>query len=260
MQIVDQSGRPVGKPVELPSVTTILKAMPKAGMEWWGYKMGLEAVKGAVEQGLVDPALLTVDELYEEIKKHGRAQKVVTPSNNLKQSASRGTDIHDVAEKLFRGEPIPGKSQIPQEQHGYIEALLSFHETVINELKMEVVAVEVPLFSLTHRYAGTTDLILRTPSTIDSATGEPSVGHAYQVIDFKTSKAIYESHTLQSTAYKHAAIEQGYVPEDAICEGTVVRLGEKGKYQLKNSSCSLEDFLDVKKMWEFLDRQKVWTG
>ena len=41
--VVDHKGKVRGEGVSLPSVTTILGALPKEGLQWWGYKLGVHA-------------------------------------------------------------------------------------------------------------------------------------------------------------------------------------------------------------------------
>lgn len=243
LAIIDGAGNPKGRTMELPSVTTILKALPKNGLEWWGYKIGL--TEGRRLALMCPPEEFDDEGFYTEVKRLAREDKsAATPATILKGAGGRGTDVHDLAEKLFRDGDLPPKSQIPQEQLPFVEALWAFYKDM-GTLKMEVVAIEVPVFSLKHMYAGTLDLILKQ-NLVDG-------GVLYHLIDFKTSKGIYESHLIQLAAYKEAAIEMGYIPVGADVVSTVVRLG-KTKYQAKNSPATIEDFLAVKQVWQTLQK------
>lgn len=244
LSLLNSAGQPIGRTRELPSVTTILKALPK-NLSWWGYKMGLlEGRKHAI----VSPELVNLsdDDFYEELKRLAREEgSVQTPLNVMEAAGDRGTTVHDVAEQVFRDNVWPDKALIPEHLHGYVTALKRWYDARIDGKGFEVLAVEVNLASISkypYIYAGTCDLILK-----DSTD-------TYHVIDFKTSKGIYESHLLQSTAYGYAAWEEGYIPEGALVMAHVVRFGADGKYATKTSECTIEDFIDVYKVYLWLQK------
>lgn len=248
---INGAGIPVGKPYKLPSVTTILKALPKDGLQWWGYKMGLiEGRKLAAKHPIVvdsttGEAIDDTEAFYEAAKKLGREGAVITPSNSLKTAGVRGTDVHDYAEQLLKSGKPPKKEDVPPEAHGYVTALVSWYDKYVAHRNAEVVAVEVPVFSLDHRFAGTLDAILKYKHA--------DVTH-YEVVDFKTSKGIYESHLIQVAAYRHAACEQGYIPEGVPVITNVARFGADGGFEVANSPFLVDDFLAVKQVWELLAR------
>lgn len=241
LSILNIAGKPVGVPVHLVSVTTVLDALPKF-LQWWGYKLGLTAGQELLATG--EPLVgQDVDKLYEKAKTLGRQLKVTTPSNVLKKAGQRGTDIHDIAESWFKEGRIPSPDEVPVEHHGYVKALARW----IDQLPPhEVIYTELPVFSLRHRYAGTLDLLVKFKDEIGS----------YAIIDFKTSKDIYESALIQMAAYREAVYEMGLVPYSATCEATAVNLQANGEYKERDSNCTVEDFLRVKEVWEMLNRLK----
>ena len=246
VSLLNSRGEPIGKPFEVPSVTTILKALPKE-LSWWGYRIGLREGRRLASIEGYD----SLDEpgFYEEVKRLAREESAAeTPQNTLSKAGDRGTTVHDIAEQVFRDDVWPDPKLVPEELHGYIKGMKRWHDARIRGKGYEVVAVEVNLLSMEHGFAGTCDLILHDPQA-----------DMYFVIDFKTSKAIYESHLLQIAAYKHAAIEQGYIPVGPLVNGMVVRFSEDGKYATKGSECSIEDFLKVKEVWHWLCSMG-WTG
>lgn len=240
LAVINGVGQAVGKTVPLPSVTTILKAVSKGGLEWWGYKMGLLEARRLAKNGDTAIGMMSDDHFYDFVKDLGRKGEAQTPSSALKTAGARGTNIHDIAESFFKEGRVPGPAEVPEQHHGYVKALASFI-TWLGDY--ELITAETPLFSLDHRYAGTVDLVLQQ-------------GDRYVVADFKTSKAIYETHLLQATAYAHAAQEMGLVPPQGPVEAWVVRLGADGTYEVKKSNCAIEDFLGVKKAWEWQQRMK----
>lgn len=244
VSLLNSAGQAIGPQIDVPSVTTILKALPKE-LAWWGYKMGLTEGRRMAPELLTPEGPIDDDAFYEEVKRLAREEGTVrTPLNTMEEAGDRGTSIHDIAEGVFRHGVWPDPKLVPEEQHGYVTALHRWHEKRIEGQNFEVVAVEVSLLSISkypYIYAGTVDLVL-----LQKDTG------IYHVIDFKTSKAIYESHLLQSTAYGYAAQERGVIPADASWIGHVVRFGKDGKYATKSSGCNIEDFCRVYDVYNWL--------
>lgn len=255
LQIVNYHGNPVGPKTMLPSVTTILKALPKFGLDWWGHKLG---VRGAIElmRSELDAELITkitdhelplddaTELLYEAIK-----SKTDHRPDRVLESAGddRGTPVHDVAEKMLRTGKPPDYDKIPVDLHGYVNALVTWHEEKIAPFDHQVLAVETTIYSLEHECAGTLDLLIKLKLGDD---------WLFIVLDFKTSKKVYSNHLLQSTAYVSLCRERGLIPFDAPTLATVIRLGANGKAEQKNSPFTMEDFLSVKRVWEWQEAQK----
>lgn len=238
LAILNGAGESVGRHTFLPSVTTILDSLPKH-LEWWGYKLGLDAAQAMSVLG--EDLSQSTDDLYERAKELGRNDEVVTPRNTLARAGGRGTDVHHAIEQFFRSGRLPQQEMVKEEHRGYVRGFIEFWDKHKDD--HEVVAVEVPVYCLHHLYGGTLDLILKNKQT-----------NLYHVVDFKTGKSIYESALLQVTAYEHAARDLAYVPESAATNPVVVRLTEKGKHETQTSYCNLRDFLAVKGQWEVLQR------
>ncbi|MBX3498092.1 MAG: PD-(D/E)XK nuclease family protein [Alphaproteobacteria bacterium] len=128
-----------------------------------------------------------------------------------KQAAGdKGSRVHLAIERILRGEEfridtkVEDKSRSTEEIAALTE--LSYEELLCvksfidwrNEVKPEIIANEITVFSEIHGYAGTVDLICR----ID---GVP------YVIDFKTSKNVWKEYELQVSAYRQA-LENGENP------------------------------------------------
>lgn len=247
LAVIDAAGVPKGRSTQLPSVTTILKALPKYGLDWWGMKIGIKGVLELIASEELPSLDISdeeaIDEAAEAVYAKIKQRRIYTPYAVLNKAGGRGTDIHDVAETLLSTGKMPPKESIPDEQIGYAKALRAWYMGRAKHL--DVIAVEVPVFSLRFNYAGTLDAILHDPD-ID----------LYYLIDFKTSKGIYESHLLQIAAYEYAARERGYIPPDAEVLKCVVRLGVNGVHEVGNSHCDIEDFLCVMRTAEMLERLK----
>ena len=180
----------------------------------------------------------TKAELYELAKKTDHA-----PYRALRKAANRGTAVHDVAERLLRdGQLVDLDTSIASD--GYVDSLVKWHEAH-GAAEWEIVAVEAMLFSERHGYAGQCDLIAKRPDG------------TYVVADWKTSKAVFESHRIQAVAYVEAAREMGLIPADAEVEAWVVRLGADGQFETVRSTNTIDDFLAVKAVYELLrDKSK----
>lgn len=226
-----------GSETTVPSVTTILGgALPKGGLEWWGFKLGLAAALELNDR--YDQLPASLDAAYEAAKQTDHA-----PHRALKKAGSRGTDVHEVAEKLLTDGTLPNLPPGTEADEKFIDALVKWYEAH-KVASWEIVAVEARLFSTEHLFAGTTDFIAKR-------------GDTYIVGDFKTSKAIYDSHLIQTAAYAHAAREMGLIPDGAPVEQQVIRLGADGQFEVQRSAHTIDDFAAVLKVFHLLkDKSK----
>lgn len=239
LAVLNGAGAPVGKSTYLPSVTSILEALPKY-LQWWGYKLGVEATLDFMNDLPAGEPLPDVEELYKKLKE----EKKITPATVLTSAGTRGSDVHAYAEAIMRGESL--SVVVDKSVTGYCKAVDTFKEE-FDKQGWITKEVEIPVYSLQHRYAGTTDVIAYHPGM-----------DVHGILDFKTSKAIYESNFLQMEAYDFAAREMGYY--DGVSKRIVVRLGAKGKYEMKESTCGIDDFLAVKRVWEWLEKMKALSS
>lgn len=261
-------GKLVGLPVvhELPSVTTILKALYKGGLDWWGHKIGVTGALDLIREGKVDPSTLPEDIeqagalVYEQVK----AEKRFTPYAVMTKAGGRGSDVHHIAEYIIdKGHP-PSKASIPEEQHGYVKGLWDWYQKYVQSGLLEIEHSEIPCWSLTHGYAGTLDVFGRAdiPSltlseSVTDGASSPTVEKTVKrpvIVDFKTNNKgeVYESHELQTTAYGAAVEEMGICDEMPV--GFVVAISHKGAVKMVESRASLDDFLAVKRVWDAVQR------
>lgn len=214
--------------IELPSVTTVLGALPKGGLDWYGFKLGIAAVRE------VTGIAYDIDQMYERAK-----QTQFAPHRALKAAGSRGTDVHNVAEVLLREGKLDNLPKGTHADEGFVDALVRWHDRE-GVADWEMLAVEETLYSLRHLYAGTVDFIAKRPDGV------------YVVGDFKSSKAVYESHMIQAAAYAFAANELGFIPDGAKVEQHIVRLAPDGEYEVVKSLATIDDFLAVRSVWQSL--------
>ena len=200
--------------VTLDRVTSVIgKTLGKDGaLMGWAYGLGLDAGIDAAKAGL-DLAGWDRDQLKAYAKDRG-----ITPWRKRDAAASRGTAAHYVAELYASGDEAGARKvleTLDESVRGYAEAALAYLEAN----RRPIIGVERQLFSLAHRFAGTIDLLLK--EHVDRGDG-------IVVADFKTSRAVYESHAIQLGAYAIAVEELGWGP---VVGGVVILLREDGRFE-----------------------------
>jgi hypothetical protein len=107
------------------------------------------------------------------------------------ESCERGSVIHDLLAFVAGGGQYVDFSGDP-----YPVAIASAMEAQLAAAVDEIFAVELPVASVIWQYAGTVDLIYRKPGR-----------RTYTLVDYKSAKAVWPSHLLQTAAYVEAARE-----------------------------------------------------
>lgn len=179
--------------VKIPSVTTILNALPKSLQQWAADQAANHAVEHWQELSEL-PITKRVDRIR-------YAHREV-----VNRAAVRGTEIHKFGELVSRGEG----HRVPDEHRGPVEAYARF----LDEWDIDVEVTEAPLCNVSQRYAGRLDMIGRIGKR----------DNVRALIDLKTGNAIYESVVLQLAGYNGAEIwqpngpasEGPYQPVDAM--------------------------------------------
>jgi len=153
----------------VPSVTNVLSVLGKGeALTRWAAKMVAERAM-TMKHSL---ARMDDNDIVDTLKS--------APFNRSKRAADRGTDIHAYLEaRLNRLEP----EELSADAEPYKAAADDWFDYI--GASFEDVQTEVTLFN--PRYAGTTDLI----GTLDGRIN---------IVDFKTSKAIYDEAALQLSA------------------------------------------------------------
>lgn len=104
-------------------------------------------------------------------------------------SANEGTMVHEVAEKVFVGEPV----DVPLKIKPSIDALREFIDK--KDIHIDADWIEKRIIHYKERYAGTIDAL----ALIDGKFG---------VLDVKTSQEIYRDYDLQTGAYFGSLIDE----------------------------------------------------
>ncbi len=231
-------------------VTEVLKVLNKPALVGW-------AAKTAARLVLDDPATYNTPEKA--------AQGIYA---NKGESAARGSAVHLFAENVSKGTPVD-IAELPDELKGYGVAFQGF----MRMCAPKPLYVEASLYSETHGYAGTTDLIATLAD-----------GLVYD-IDFKTARGVYDENKLQLAAYRGAEIivptlpnvpcpkcdasgkvdgvkcgecaGGGFlfspVPMPAIDKAAVVLLGADGRWSITEVDTPLEPFLHLLEVWRWLN-------
>lgn len=212
---------PSTKPYEFQarSVTTLLGAGIPKTLHYWAAKQVAEFAVQHVEswRGLPYKAAF---ELLKE-----------SPWRTRDGKGEIGDKVHDFVEQ-YTGDVIGGATADPEyvlplpfdpDVLGYCNAFLAFNK----KWKPEYTHSEVTIYSRTHRYAGSTDNI----ANFDFEDGR---GPVPTIIDYKTSKRVYDDVGFQLVAYAKgdfiAGDDDEELPLPEIRDGLVVRLGPDGKY------------------------------
>lgn len=163
----------------VPSVTTILNALPKELKQWAADC----AANFAIEHW---------DELAEQPITKRLDRMRYAHRDIVKAAALRGTEIHDLGELVAKGEKV----QVPDEHRGPVEAYARF----VDDFDVEPVASEVPVAHTVHRYGGRADLWAWLTTA--------KLGRHYALIDLKSGGNVYAETTLQLAGYSNADIWQ----------------------------------------------------
>jgi hypothetical protein len=224
-----------------PSVTQILdKVTPKDALPWWGMRVGIGAVVQMLQTGKISWPSLSA-QVYDEIltgvpvegpkKKNRRGVDKVEiealvienklSTNHVRdKAADRGTEIHEAINIAGVEQRLPDITTFTEEMRPYIQAFSRWWLDQDPELlEMELLVCDR---DVTRRFAGRLDLI-------------GAISDQRCLIDFKTSKAIYESHKEQVKMYELGYLHCGGEPVDRL---VVVQLGPDGQYSMEDSYVS----------------------
>lgn len=177
-----------------PSVTNVKDVLSKDFLKYWAAKV------------VAERAVENFEVLYEKIRLDGPEKARKWCSGALyeasKGAAVRGSDLHDLAEKEYKGEPII---------YGAINEttlrMLAQYRAFLKDMNVTILASELTLANRAIQYAGSTDLVGIVPS----------VGPEPRILDIKTSipqldedgtpqepKGPYSEWALQLSAYANA--------------------------------------------------------
>jgi hypothetical protein len=189
---------------EFGSVTYYLQGVPKPGLMYWaaGDVANTAVKRQSAWMNMTD------SEAVDWLKR--------APWRYRDEKANIGTVAHAAIEAYIAGKPLP---DLDDTNRGCANAGLKF----LKEWDVQVVHSEATVFSRTHGYAGTLDIIADLPS------------YGLTVIDFKTGKKPYPEVGLQLSAYANAdfigTLDGVEVPMPDVRCGMVVIMRPDGGYE-----------------------------
>lgn len=203
-----------GKPV--PGVTTILgKGIPKPALPYWAARTVAEYVADEPEK-------------IAALRDTGRDPMIAAlkgvPWTKRDQAGLRGTEIHELADRLAHGEEV----EVPEQHLAEVEALADW----LDAFGATPHLTERSVAHRGHRYAGRFDFL----GTLDA------LGPDVWLLDWKTSTGVYGETALQTAAYAHAEF---YVDDDAPdVEHRMPHVDRIGVVHVTPDGCHLYDLGD----------------
>ncbi|HEY2979921.1 MAG TPA: PD-(D/E)XK nuclease family protein [Anaerolineales bacterium] len=194
-----------------PSVTHILGAIAKPALVNWAANQERSLVSAAAadlfEQWaaeIVPPKMPRESYLATLLARLGQ---VKAHQKELAKAGEIGTQTHQLIEWTMRTALGADAGPKPIVSDKALWGFMAFEDWA-KSVALKPVLIEQTVYSKTHQYAGTMDLLGR-------------VNGVMTLIDIKTSRAVYPEAHLQAAAYQVALIEMGYV---APAAGLIVRL------------------------------------
>lgn len=223
---------------KVPGVTSILNMLPKGFLKYWAAKVVAET---AVES-LGEVVSISMRDRGAAIDFLKRA-----PDRFTNNSADAGTAVHDLYERLAKGEEI---GRVHPDLLPYVGIYKGFEKTY----KPEYLYLEETVWSETHGYAGSFDFIAKItdPDTSDRMT---------VVGDWKTTRSgVHAEVALQETAYSRAdyiVLPDGSKAEIPALDGGIVVHARPEGGQVVPALLSddlFAIFLALRQVWEW-DRE-----
>lgn len=214
---------------KVPGVTSVVGMLPKDFLKFWAAKvvaeLAVESLGEVVGIALRDPAA-AVDFLKR------------APQRTTGKAADVGTDVHDLFERMAKGEVV---GRVHPDLKPYVEHFQSF----LDEFQPEFLFLEETVWSDKHRYAGSFDAIA-------------TVGGETVVLDWKTTRSgIHEEVALQLSAYRFADYlvrpDGSRVPMPKLDGGAVLHVRPEGKsfVPVKCDAEVFEYFLHLREVFEW---------
>ena len=194
----------------LPSVTGVIGVMDKPALPGWSARIQQEADIATAWKLIQENRRDYADFFFFDSDFREMAGKEKEHAKALKEAGEIGTDLHGMIEAYCRrllGETVA--DPVVKNDRAYF-AYSGFEEWA-KSVDLKPVSTEAMVYSKTHGYAGTFDLLAY-------------VNGKLTIIDWKTGRAIYQEHRLQSVAYRMALAEMSGV----MTEGLLVLLPKSG--------------------------------
>ena len=211
-----------GKTVRTPllSVTTALRVLDKPALMRWAEGCGAEGAVKLERMGELEG--VRAEDAIERVRMFDMGMEA-----KRNAGANRGTLVHSVLETYGREGRPPNITDFDPDVRGYVSGLCSW----LLDYSPEPVAIEQPVASRLHGFAGRVDLLASTKAS------------ALELWDLKTSPTatVYPEAHLQAAAYELGGVECGFDP-DAVM---LLAVGADGQYTVTSCAANGDDFLAV---------------
>lgn len=210
-------------------VTTLLSAgIPKPALPYW-------SAKSVAEYVIANP------DAVEQLRAMGDGPAVAAlkqiPWQKRDVAAVRGTDVHDLAEKIIHGQDV----EVPDHVLGHVQGYVDWLE----EFDVQPILTEQPVASRKWRYGGKFDAIV----TIGRG---PWAGRS-PLLDWKTSSGVYGETALQTAAY---SLAEFYAPDNTT-EITMPYIDCTGVVHITEHGTTLHPLANTKD--ELVEHFKIFT-
>lgn len=205
-------------------VTSITDVLHKPALMYYAVNCGINHLEDNWEPGEEDE--ISKKELLEQAK---RAHKDIS-----RNATDIGGELHDWAEHHFNSDMEDKGEPKNESLKRAARALLKWEQ----KHDIEVIDTERKVFSKKHWYAGTLDLVAKIDGKLT-------------VLDFKTSKSIYNNYYMQVAAYAQAYKEEFEQPEQTAILRVDKNNGEFEYKTVEDTSKHLKGFLGAKKLYEW---------
>ena len=210
-------------------VTTLIKGgMPNSALMYWSARSVAEYVADEPDQ-------------VERLRHMGRGPMVAAlkevPWQARDEAANRGTEIHDYAYRIVKGEEV----EVPESLVGHVESCINFLE----DYDIEPTLAEAAVGSRKHRYAGTLDLIAND-----------------LIWDYKSGRSgIFPEAAFQESAYAFADFhgldgDEHPMPVVQGARGVHLRADGYDVYPLEFGRHVLDEFLAIAEVARIAKRAK----
>jgi hypothetical protein len=228
---------------QLPSVTTILSAIAKPALVKWAENTAKAATMDAAADLYIDLQRVGGGQLSRAgylATLEGRMGKQKQTEREMKKAQEIGTQAHALVEWSIRQRLGQAVGPRPAATSAAEWAFMAFEDWA-RDANLEPVFTEQVVWSSTHGYAGTMDLLAKVDGKL-------------AVIDFKTSKSVYAEYQLQVAAYMHALNEMGHERPEI---GLIVRLPKAESdpgfevVAVESPTAQHRTFLSVLEVWRW---------
>jgi hypothetical protein len=172
------------------------------------------------------------------------------------KAADIGSQAHALIEWTLRGELLQKRDEEPPATDKARWAFMAW-EDWRKASALAPLHIEQTLWSNTHGYAGTTDII--------GEVTHPEAGRIHVVGDWKSGKAIYDESLLQISAYIKAAEEMGHSSPSGDFWGLIVRLPKvetDPAFEVRwippqDVKAHFKAFLNALELWKWQERTRT---